>query len=98
MLVDASGNLKIVDILVESWFFGFVDIGFLFVLFSSVFLMNRYGFRFGQMIGIVFALSLLFATISSSMTSSSSMIMWGIVVLIVVISGLRFVTNVLLRV
>jgi len=92
MLVDASGNLKIVDILVESWFFGFVDIGFLFVLFSSVFLMNRYGFRFGQMIGIVFALSLLFATISSSM------IMWGIVVLIVVISGLRFVTNVLLRV
>jgi len=92
MLVDASGNLKIVDILVESWFFGFVDIGFLFVLFSSVFLMNRYGFRFGQMIGIVFALSLLFATISSSM------LMWGIVVLIVVISGLRFVTNVLLRV
>ena len=92
MLVDASGNLKIVDILVESWFFGFVDIGFLFVLFSSVFLMNRYGFRFGQMIGVVFALSLLFATISSSM------LMWGIVVLIVVISGLRFVTNVLLRV
>jgi hypothetical protein len=92
ILIDPAGNLKLVDIFVNSWFFGIIDIAFLFVLFSAVFLLNRYGFRFGQMVGIVFALSLLFATISSSF------IMWGIVVLIVVISGLRFVTNILLRI
>ena len=92
ILVDPAGNLKLVDIFVNSWFFGIIDIAFLFVLFSAVFLLNRYCFSFGQMVGIVFALSLLFATISSSF------IMWGIVVLIVVISGLRFVTNILLRI
>jgi len=92
LLVDASGNLKLVDIFVNSWFFGIIDVAFLFILFSTVFLLNRYGFRFGQLIGIVFALSLLFATISGSF------VMWGIVVLIVVVSGLRFITNVLLRI
>jgi len=92
LLVDASGNLKLVEIFVNSWFFGIIDVAFLFILFSTVFLLNRYGFRFGQLIGIVFALSLLFATISGSF------IMWGIVVLIVVVSGLRFITNVLLRI
>ena len=92
ILVDSTGNLKLVDIFVNSWFFGIADVAFLFILFSTVFLLNRYGFRFGQMIGIVFALALLFATISGSF------IMWGIVILIAVSSGLRFVTNILLRI
>jgi len=92
LLVDASGNLKIVDIFINSWFFGYIDIAFLFVLFATVFLMNRYGYRFGQMVGLVFAMALVFATISGST------IMWGITVLIVVISGLRFAINIMLRV
>jgi len=82
LLVDAAGNLKIVEIFVNSWFFGFTDFAFIFILLTTVFLMNRYGYRFGQMVGLVFAFALVFATISGSM------IMWGLTVLIIVLSGL----------
>jgi hypothetical protein len=92
LLVDASGNLKLVDIFVNSWFFGFIDFAFIFVLLASVFLLNRYGYRFGQIVGLVFGLALVFATISGSL------VMWGVVVFIVVISALRFAINILLRV
>ena len=92
LLVDAAGNLKIVEIFVNSWFFGFYDFAFIFILLTTVFLMNRYGYRFGQMVGLVFAIALVFATISGST------IMWGIAILIIVLSGLRFVINILLRV
>jgi len=54
--------------------------------------MNRYGYRFGQIVGLVFGLALVFATISGSL------VMWGVVVFIVVISALRFAINILLRV
>lgn len=92
LLFDASGNLKLYDIFVNSWFLGYVDVGFLFILIATTFLLNRYGFRFGQIIGVVFALALAFATISGST------IMWGIVIIIVVASGLRVGINILLRV
>jgi hypothetical protein len=91
-MVDVTGNLKIVDIFVNTWFFGYVDFAFLVILFATALLLNRYGFRFGQMIGIIFALSLVFATISSSI------IMWAIVILIAVISSVRIFQNILLRV
>ena len=92
LLVDAAGNLKIVEIFVNSWFFGFTDFAFIFILLTTVFLMNRYGYRFGQIVGLVFAFTLVFATISGST------IMWGLTVLIIVLSGLRFAINIMLRV
>jgi len=92
LLVDAAGNLKIVEIFVNTWFFGFTDFAFIFILLTTVFLMNRYGYRFGQMVGLVFAFALVFATISGST------IMWGLTVLIIVLSGLRFAINIMLRV
>lgn len=92
LLFDGAGNLKLFNIFVNSWFLGHVDVGFLFILIATTFLLNRYGFRFGQIIGVIFALSLAFATISGSI------IMWGIVVIVIVVSGLRIAVNVLLRV
>ena len=91
-LTDIAGNLKLIEIFNNYWFFGYIDFAFIFILLATVFLMNRYGYRFGQMIGLVFALSLVFATMSGSL------IMWGIVVLIVTISALRFAINIMLRV
>lgn len=92
LLFDSAGNLKLFDIFVNYWSFGFIDFAFLFVLIATTFLLNRYGFRFGQIIGVVFALTLAFATISGST------IMWGIIILIIVASGLRIGINILLRV
>jgi len=50
------------------------------------------GFLGLQIVGLVFGLALVFATISGSL------VMWGVVVFIVVISALRFAINILLRV
>lgn len=91
-LTDSAGNIKLVEIFTNSWFFGFMDFAFIFILIATVFLMNRYGYRFGQIIGLVFALALTFATIGGSL------IMWGVVIFIVIISGLRFAVNIMLRV
>jgi len=91
-MFDATGNLNISNVFVNSWFFGFVDIGFLFVLFVSALLLARANFNFGQITSIIFAMSLGFATISGSL------IMWGIVILIAVFTGLRMLQAILLRI
>jgi len=91
-MVDVTGNLKIVDIFVNTWFFGYLDFAFLVVLFATAILLNRYGFRFGQLIGIIFALALVFATLSGSV------VMWAIVILIALTSSIRIFQNILLRV
>ena len=91
-MFDVSGNLDISSIFVNSWFFGVADIGFLFILFASALLLSRYNFNFGQITSVVFAMALGFATISGSL------IMWGIVILIAVGTGLRMLQAVLLRI
>jgi len=40
-MFDPSGNLNLQHIFVNSWFFGFLDIGFLVVLFASALLLSR---------------------------------------------------------
>jgi hypothetical protein len=91
-MFDASGNLNITTIFTNSWFLGVLDIGFLFILFASALLMSRANFNFGQITSIMFAMSLGFATVSGSL------LMWGIVILIAVITGLRMLQNILLRI
>ena len=91
-MFDTNGGLDVAHIFVNSWFFGVADIGFIFILFVSALLLNRYGFGFGQIVGIIFAMSLGFAT------RSGSLIMWGIVIAILAISGLRMLQQILLRI
>jgi len=92
IMFDTNGNIQLTNVFVNSWFFGYIDFAFLFVLFASIYLLNRYGLRFGQMIGIIFGLSLAFATISGSL------LMWGITILMLIFSGLRIIQNILSRV
>jgi len=91
-MFDLSGNLNLQHIFVNSWFFGFLDIGFLVVLFASALLLSRANFNFGQITSIIFAMALGFATVSGSL------IMWGVVILITVVTGLRMLQAVLLRI
>jgi len=91
-MFDLSGNLNLQHIFVNSWFFGFLDIGFLVVLFASALLLSRANFNFGQITSIIFAMALGFATVSGSL------IMWGVVILIAVVTGLRMLQAVLLRI
>lgn len=91
-MFDAAGNIDVASVFANGWFFGIADFGFIFVLFATALLLNRYGYGFGQIVGIVFALSLAFATLTSSV------VMWGIVLVIVIFSGLRFLQNVLLKI
>ena len=91
-MFDPSGNLNLQHIFVNSWFFGFLDIGFLVVLFASALLLSRANFNFGQITSIIFAMALGFATVSGSL------IMWGVVILIAVVTGLRMLQAVLLRI
>ena len=92
LMFDVNGNINVASIFTNSWFFGFVDIGFIFILFASALLLNRYGFGFGQIMGLIFAMSLGFATMTGSL------IMWGIVIVIIVFSGLRMLQSILLRI
>ncbi len=92
IMYNADGTLNIPSIFNDSWFFGSTDLAFLFILFGAILLLNRYGVKFGQLVGIVFALSLLFATMFGSL------IAWAIVILVIVFSGLRVLQNILLRV
>jgi hypothetical protein len=91
-MFDVSGNLDLSEIFVQSWFFGSVDFGFIFILFAVAFLLNRFNAGFGVIATICLLLALVFATISMSV------VMWGVVIVIAVISGLRLLTNILLRV
>jgi len=91
-MFDATGNLNVQNIFVHSWFFGFLDIGFLIILFASALLLSRANFNFGQITGIMFAMALGFATVSGSL------IMWGVVILIAVVTGLRMLQAILLRI
>ena len=91
-MFDATGNLNIQHILVNSWFLGYLDIGFLFILFASALLLSRANFNFGQITSIMFAMALGFATVSGSL------IMWGVVILIAVVTGLRMLQAILLRI
>ena len=91
-MFDPTGNLNIQHIFVNSWFFGYLDIGFLVVLFASALLLSRANFNFGQITSIMFALTLAFATVSGSL------LMWGIVILIAVFTGLRMLQSILLRI
>ena len=91
-MFDATGNLNVSNIFVNSWFFGVTDIGFLVILLASALLLSRANFNFGQITSIMFAMSLGFATISGSL------IMWGIVILIAVFTGLRLLQSILLRI
>ena len=91
-MFDSVGNLNMEHIFVNSWFFGFLDVGFVFILFASALLLSRANFNFGQITSIIFIMALGFATISGSL------VMWGIVILIAVITGLRMLQAVLLRI
>ena len=98
-MFDASGNLDVSHIFINSWFFGIADIGFLVILFASALLMSRANFNFGQITSVIFALSLGFATASAVATGSGgSAVMWGIVILILIITGLRMLQAILLRI
>jgi hypothetical protein len=92
IMFNPDGSLNITEIFMNSWFFNSVDLAFLFILFGAVFLLNRYGVNFGQLVGIIFALALLFATMFGSA------IAWTVVILIAVFSGLRLLQNLLIRV
>ena len=91
-MFDATGNLNVQNIFVNSMFFGFLDIGFLIILFASALLLSRANFNFGQITSIMFAMALGFATVSGSL------VMWGVVILIAVVTGLRMLQAVLLRI
>lgn len=91
-MFDPAGNLNVQHIFVNSMFFGFLDIGFLVILFASALLLSRANFNFGQITSIMFAMALGFATVSGSL------VMWGVVILIAVVTGLRMLQAVLLRI
>ena len=91
-MFDPTGNLNVQHIFVNSMFFGFLDIGFLVILFASALLLSRANFNFGQITSIMFAMALGFATVSGSL------VMWGVVILIAVVTGLRMLQAVLLRI
>jgi len=91
-MFDTNGNLLVNNVFVNSWFFGFLDFGFLFILLGSVLLLSRANFNFGQITTIIFAMALGFATISGSL------LMWGIVIMIAVVTGLRMLQAILLRI
>ena len=91
-MFDVTGNLNIQNIFVNSWFFGFLDVGFVIILFASALLLSRANFNFGQITSIMFAMALGFATFSGSL------FMWGIVILIAVVTGLRMFQAILLRI
>lgn len=91
-MFDPAGNLNIQHIFVNSMFFGFLDIGFLVILFASALLLSRANFNFGQITSIMFAMALGFATVSGSL------VMWGVVILIAVVTGLRMLQAILLRI
>lgn len=92
IMFNADGTINVAGIFHNTWFFGSSDFAFLFILFASVLLLNRYGLRFGQLIGLIFALSLLFATMFGSI------IAWAVVILVAVFSGLRVLQTILLRI
>jgi hypothetical protein len=91
-MFDVAGNIDVSSVFVNSWFFGLIDFGFVFILFATAFILNRYGFSFGNIISIMFVLSLAFATLSGSL------VMWGIVVVVLVLSGLRFFQTILFKI
>jgi len=91
-MFSTIGTLNTQHVFVNSWFFGYLDFGFLFVLFASALLLSRANFNFGQITAVLFAMSLGFATISGSF------LMWGIVILIAVATGLRLLQAILLRI
>jgi len=91
-MFDPSGNLDVTHVFVNSWFFGLIDVGFLAILFASALLLSRANLNFGQITTIIFAMALGFATMSGSL------IMWGVVILIAVVTGLRLLQAVLLRI
>jgi hypothetical protein len=91
-MFGTTGNLNVYNVFVNSWFFGVTDIAFLFILFTSALLLSQSNFNFGQITSIMFALALGFATISGSF------LMWGIVILIAVFTGLRLLQSILLRI
>ena len=91
-MFDVNGNIDLPSVFVNSWFFGYVDFGFIFIIVASAFLLNRFGYDFSTIVTICFLLALVFATISMSL------VMWSIVILIAIISGLRLLMNILLRV
>ena len=91
-MFDTVGNLNVQHIFVNSMFFGFLDIGFLIIIFASALLLSRANFNFGQITAIMFAMTLGFATVSGSL------IMWGLVLIIAVVTGLRMLQAILLRI
>lgn len=98
-MFDSTGNLDIGHIFINSWFFGVADIGFLVILFASALLLSRANFNFGQITSVIFAMALGFATASSIFTGTGgSAVMWGIVILILIITGLRMLQAILLRI
>ena len=92
IMFDGNGNIDLGQVFVHSWFFGYIDFGFIFILFATVLLLARFGLNFGQIATITLLMALVFATITMSA------LMWGIVIIIVVISGLRLLQNMLIRV
>lgn len=91
-MFDGNGNLLLGQVFTNSWFFGIPEIAFIFIMFVSALLLNRYGFSFGTITGIIFLMALVFATISGNM------VLWGIVVIIGTISGLRLLQTILIRI
>jgi len=87
-----DGSLDVQSMFVNSWFFGFLDVGLLIVLLASAIVLSRANLTFGQITAIIFTMALAFATVSGSL------IMWGIVILIAVVTGLRLLQAILLRI
>jgi type IV secretory pathway VirB6-like protein len=92
VMFDTNGNIDWSGVFVNSWFFGHMDFGFIFILVALAFLLNRFGYSFGVILTMIFLLAIVFATMSMSI------VMWGIVIIIAIASGLRLLLNVLLRV
>jgi len=92
VMFDVNGNIDLGGVFVNSWFFGYIDFGFIFIIVCLAFLLNRFGYGSGTILTMVFLLALVFASMSMSI------VMWGIVIIIAIISGLRFLMNILLRV
>jgi len=87
-----DGSLDVQTVFVNSWFFGYLDVGLLVILFASALLLSRANLNFGQITAVIFAMSIGFATVTGSL------LMWGIVILIAVVTGLRLLQAILLRI
>lgn len=92
VMFDGNGQIQLGQVFVNSWFFGYIDFGFIFIIFATAFLLNRFGLGINPILTIVFMMALAFATITMSM------VMWVIVIVIAIFSGLRLLSNILNRV